>query len=55
MTKANKAVSLGISDLIVIALILIVGFGVYLAATFSTTRVTEEVDSHNGHVHVPES
>ncbi|MHB8566614.1 MAG: hypothetical protein ACYC7D_07875 [Nitrososphaerales archaeon] len=36
MAKANKAVSLGISALIVIVLILIVGFGLFLNYSFNT-------------------
>jgi len=35
--KANSAISLGIASLIVIALIIIVGFGVYLNDTFNMT------------------
>ena len=40
MAKANGAISLGISALIVIVLIIVVGFGVYLNATFNTTNTT---------------
>ena len=36
MAKAKRAVSLGVSTVIVIVIILIVGFGVYLNATFNT-------------------
>ena len=40
MAKAKSAISLGISALIVIALIIVVGFGVYLNGTFNTTGTT---------------
>ena len=40
MAKARSAISLGISALIVIALIIIVGFGVYLNDTFNTSTTT---------------
>ena len=40
MTKANKAISLGISALVVIALIIIVAFGVYLNSTLYPTLDT---------------
>ncbi len=40
LVKANRGISLGISALIVIALILIVGFGVYLNATLNPTLNT---------------
>ncbi len=40
MAKARKAISLGVAALIVIVLILIVGFGVFINATFDTTRTT---------------
>lgn len=40
MAKATKAISLGISALIVIVLILVVGFGVFLNSTFNTTQTT---------------
>lgn len=39
-SKANKAISLGVSAVIVIVIILIVGFGVYLNDTFNTTSTT---------------
>lgn len=38
--RVNKAISLGISALIVIALILILGFGLFLNDTFNTTSST---------------
>ena len=41
MARANRAISLGISALIVIALILIVGFGLFVNDTFNTTSTTE--------------
>jgi hypothetical protein len=40
MAKARGAISLGISALIVIALIITVGFGVYLSDTFNTSTTT---------------
>jgi hypothetical protein len=40
LAKANKAVSLGISALIVFVLILVVGFGVFLNSTFNTTQTS---------------
>ena len=40
MAKAKSAISLGISALIVIVLILIVGFGLFLNATFNTSSTT---------------
>jgi len=40
LTKANRAVSLGVVSLVVIAIILIVGFGVYLNTTFNTTSTS---------------
>ena len=40
MAKANKAISLGIASLIVIALIIIVGFGVYLNSTIGSQSTT---------------
>ena len=40
MAKANKAISLGVSAIIAIVIILIVGFGVYLNATFNITSTT---------------
>ena len=48
MAKAIGAVSLGVSALIVIAIILIVGFGVFLSSTLngsSTTRLSSSLDS----------
>ena len=40
MAKATKAVSRGVSALIVIALIITVGFGLFLNATFNTSSTT---------------
>ena len=40
MAKAKNAISLGISAIIVIAFILIVGFGLFLNATFNTIQTT---------------
>lgn len=40
MAKANRAISLGVSAIVVIALILIVGFGLFINATFNTTGTT---------------
>ena len=45
MGKANRAISLGITALILIAIILIVGFGVYLSYTFNTTGTTSSSNS----------
>jgi len=40
LAKANKAISLGVSVLIIIAIIIIVGFGVFLSSTLNTTNTT---------------
>ena len=40
MAKANSAISLGIASLIVIALIIVVAFGVYLNSTFNRSSTT---------------
>ena len=40
MTRANKAISLGISALIAIAIILVVGFGMFLGTVLNTTNTT---------------
>lgn len=40
MTRAKSAISLGVSALIVIALIIVVGFGAYLNATLNTTNTS---------------
>lgn len=40
MAKAHGAISLGVSAVLLIAVIIVVGFGVYLNNTFSTTTVT---------------
>jgi hypothetical protein len=45
--RADRAISLAVSVLIVIALIIIVGFGVYLNATFNTTSRTTIVTSNS--------
>jgi hypothetical protein len=45
MAKAKSGVSLGVSALIVIVLILIVGFGLFLNATFNTTSTTTIIGS----------
>ena len=48
MARANRAVSLGVSALIVIVIILIVGFGIYLANTFNSTSTTASYVSSPG-------
>ena len=50
MGKASRAISLGISTLIVIVIILIVGSGVYLNATFNTASSSDfnSTDSSSG-------
>ena len=40
MKKADEAISLGIATLVIIALIVIVGFGVYLNSTFNTASTS---------------
>ena len=45
MAKAKRAVSLGVSTVIVIVIILIVGFGVYLNDTFNTTNTSRSSSS----------
>ena len=40
LATTNGAISLGVSTLIVIALIIVIGFGVYLTSTFNTTSTT---------------
>lgn len=46
MSKArNKAVSLGVSALVVIVIVLIAGFGLYINDTFNTTATTNNTSS----------
>lgn len=43
LAKAKSAISLGASALIVIASIIVVGFGVYFNASFNTTNTTSQI------------